>query len=473
MMVETATPQRPALPATPFTAKTSLPPLSSILSNPGSMDSKHRASHPVLPSIDTFSTPMTSKYYTYPMSASMSVSGASAQPYLPYVTPSKSPYSAFAVSAPLPSIGATASTSVVSAPGVVTPAAAPVVTPASAAAASSTSSSPTAVVAAAPASVAPTSSLSPALLEAVSPQTSSPADSPTLKVQSTSSASKQNAASPSTSESSKKGRKRTSDKSYAFISHSPATFPSQEPSIDNVPLARRKRRRTSPNELSILNAEFELGSTPNKSRRLEIASRVSMSEKAVQIWFQNKRQSLRKASNHEKEVTELPPTPPISMLMQSTPIKAASGPVSPSASAPGSASGLPTLPVDNQLTRSQSIPHMNFAVPVYRHFNHSSPNISLSTVNSNTSIPINSSFDTSYDTTFHNKENLPKLNVKSILGDESSATEKKTTTQESPIKLAPVRKPLGDITSSSTNGGPKKETECIQNLLSLRAGTWK
>jgi len=95
---------------------------------------------------------------------------------------------------------------------------------------------------------------------------------------------------------------------YAFISHSPATFPSQEPDIDNAPLARRKRRRTSPHELNILNKEFKLGSTPNKARRVEIAKVVHMTEKAVQIWFQNKRQALRKQSNVEKEVLELPLT---------------------------------------------------------------------------------------------------------------------------------------------------------------------
>ncbi|KAI5950117.1 YOX1 [Candida jiufengensis] len=98
------------------------------------------------------------------------------------------------------------------------------------------------------------------------------------------------------------------NKSYAFISHSPSTFPSQEPSIDNAPLARRKRRRTSPHELNILNKQFEIGSTPNKLRRIEIANKVQMTEKAVQIWFQNKRQSLRKNFNYEKEVCELPMT---------------------------------------------------------------------------------------------------------------------------------------------------------------------
>jgi hypothetical protein len=84
--------------------------------------------------------------------------------------------------------------------------------------------------------------------------------------------------------------------SFAFISHSQQTFLSNEPDIDNARLARRKRRRTSPLELSILQDEFLKGITPNKKRREEIASRVDMTEKAVQIWFQNRRQALRKAA---------------------------------------------------------------------------------------------------------------------------------------------------------------------------------
>ncbi|ODV83641.1 hypothetical protein CANARDRAFT_202846 [[Candida] arabinofermentans NRRL YB-2248] len=91
-------------------------------------------------------------------------------------------------------------------------------------------------------------------------------------------------------------------KSFAFISHSQATFLSAEPDIDNARLARRKRRRTSPTELAILQLEFEKGSTPNKQRRLNIANKVDMTEKAVQIWFQNKRQSLRKNNQNIKEI---------------------------------------------------------------------------------------------------------------------------------------------------------------------------
>ncbi|VEU23916.1 DEKNAAC105211 [Brettanomyces naardenensis] len=107
-------------------------------------------------------------------------------------------------------------------------------------------------------------------------------------------------------------RKRTASESsssetkYAFISHNQATFLSSEPSIDNARLARRKRRRTSPAELAILQAEFKKGSTPNKARREEIAQKVDMTEKAVQIWFQNRRQALRKSKIVKRVVVEVP-----------------------------------------------------------------------------------------------------------------------------------------------------------------------
>ncbi|KAK9235988.1 hypothetical protein V1525DRAFT_408408 [Lipomyces kononenkoae] len=83
---------------------------------------------------------------------------------------------------------------------------------------------------------------------------------------------------------------------YAFISHSPSTYPLREPEIDNPPLARRKRRRTSPNELQILYSEFKRCPKPPRVTRIAIAERVGMTEKAVQIWFQNRRQSSRRAA---------------------------------------------------------------------------------------------------------------------------------------------------------------------------------
>lgn len=64
----------------------------------------------------------------------------------------------------------------------------------------------------------------------------------------------------------------------------------------------RKRRRTSPNELNILETEFSRNSKPCKEDRERIASLTSMDEKAVQVWFQNKRQSCRRLQNQASTV---------------------------------------------------------------------------------------------------------------------------------------------------------------------------
>ncbi|KAK9458950.1 uncharacterized protein V1516DRAFT_580578 [Lipomyces oligophaga] len=107
--------------------------------------------------------------------------------------------------------------------------------------------------------------------------------------------------SPSTTRTSTITTKTTATATYAFISHSPSTYPHCEPEIDNAPLARRKRRRTSPNELQILYSEFRLCAKPPRHVRQQIAERVGMTEKAVQIWFQNRRQSSRRAQQHEQK----------------------------------------------------------------------------------------------------------------------------------------------------------------------------
>lgn len=95
-------------------------------------------------------------------------------------------------------------------------------------------------------------------------------------------------------------------KMYAFISHSPQTYPSNEPNIDNMPLARRKRRRTLVSELGILQGYFNMCKTPTRNMRLEIAQKVNMDEKSVQIWFQNRRQSMRRGERGIKQVTVIP-----------------------------------------------------------------------------------------------------------------------------------------------------------------------
>lgn len=92
-------------------------------------------------------------------------------------------------------------------------------------------------------------------------------------------------------------------RAFAFITHSQETFPTKEPKIDNAPLARRKRRRTSTQELNILQAEFNQCSAPDKRKRQELAERCNMSEKAIQIWFQNKRQASKRQRTCAQKVT--------------------------------------------------------------------------------------------------------------------------------------------------------------------------
>lgn len=92
---------------------------------------------------------------------------------------------------------------------------------------------------------------------------------------------------------------------FAFITHSQDTFGVKEPKIDNVPLARRKRRRTSAQELHILQDSFNRCSTPSKEEKIMLAQKCNMSEKAVRIWFQNKRQYLKKQKMNQKATSNL------------------------------------------------------------------------------------------------------------------------------------------------------------------------
>ncbi|CAI6332744.1 unnamed protein product [Periconia digitata] len=83
----------------------------------------------------------------------------------------------------------------------------------------------------------------------------------------------------------------------AFLVHSPTTVAnSLPPDVDNKPLARQKRRRTSKEDEDVLKAEYRKNPKPDKATRLDIVSRVALGEKEVQIWFQNKRQNDRRRS---------------------------------------------------------------------------------------------------------------------------------------------------------------------------------
>lgn len=286
---------------------------------------------------------------------------------------------------------------------------------------------------------------------------------------------------------------------FAFISHSPATYPSQEPSIDNASLARRKRRRTSPNELAILNQEFVAGATPNKLRRIEIAARVNMTEKAIQIWFQNKRQSLRRLRCSDKEVTELPPTPDLSVADVTADVtdpsdantsyvplsshshsshshsshslsshSVLSGPVSTHTvlATPLKPQTKPlATPVKPGLPKSHSA---HFASPAMAQL---SPIRSLSAPN----VAQMSSKDSSLLSPMAADENRDSLvlNLTNKKQPEFARQCAVAATQVMTFRLAPPkdRKPLAPV-DHNARAKSSKELQCVQNLLSLRSATY-
>ncbi|CAK4030582.1 transcription factor homeobox like [Lecanosticta acicola] len=84
---------------------------------------------------------------------------------------------------------------------------------------------------------------------------------------------------------------------YAFLNHSASTVhQNQPPMVDDKPLARQKRKRTSQEDQTVLEAAYQKDPKPDKAARLELVKQVALGEKEVQIWFQNRRQSSRRKS---------------------------------------------------------------------------------------------------------------------------------------------------------------------------------
>ncbi|SCZ95808.1 BZ3500_MvSof-1268-A1-R1_Chr8-1g09811 [Microbotryum saponariae] len=68
---------------------------------------------------------------------------------------------------------------------------------------------------------------------------------------------------------------------------------SQAGTMDN-PLIPKRRRRTSPDELRILEAEFQANPLPSQAQRAALSARLGMTGRALQVWFQNRRQKEKK-----------------------------------------------------------------------------------------------------------------------------------------------------------------------------------
>ncbi|KAK5624659.1 hypothetical protein RRF57_000375 [Xylaria bambusicola] len=71
-------------------------------------------------------------------------------------------------------------------------------------------------------------------------------------------------------------------------------FPNQKADSEKHP--KGKRKRTTSQDKTILEAAYNSNPKPDKAARLDIVKRVSLNEKEVQIWFQNRRQNDRRKS---------------------------------------------------------------------------------------------------------------------------------------------------------------------------------
>ena len=65
------------------------------------------------------------------------------------------------------------------------------------------------------------------------------------------------------------------------------------PSVGLGEKGPKRRKRTSPDQLSVLWKHFNEDNTPSAEVRQRLADQLGMSSRSVQIWFQNRRQLLK------------------------------------------------------------------------------------------------------------------------------------------------------------------------------------
>ncbi|KAG1808176.1 uncharacterized protein BJ212DRAFT_662800 [Suillus subaureus] len=86
----------------------------------------------------------------------------------------------------------------------------------------------------------------------------------------------------------------------------------QEPAqmMDNEqPAIKKKRKRADAAQLKVLNETYARTAFPSTEERAELAKKLDMSARSVQIWFQNKRQSMRQTTRQSSAAVSTPHQP--------------------------------------------------------------------------------------------------------------------------------------------------------------------
>ncbi|CAM0138496.1 hypothetical protein VKS41_007111 [Umbelopsis sp. WA50703] len=78
--------------------------------------------------------------------------------------------------------------------------------------------------------------------------------------------------------------------------------PKDEPKADKKPTTttKAKRKRITPDQFSQLMGLFEHNDTPSYEIRDKLASQIGMSNREIQVWFQNRRAKANRAKTNEK-----------------------------------------------------------------------------------------------------------------------------------------------------------------------------
>lgn len=108
---------------------------------------------------------------------------------------------------------------------------------------------------------------------------------------------------------------------------------SVESSPSKLGSLKKKRQRTSPDQLSVLEQIFETDKMPNQQKRLKLAEQLGMSSRRIQIWFQNKRAKVKRVgskmgesaptspSNPEHPADSVPNSPSSALSPPSSPVR--------------------------------------------------------------------------------------------------------------------------------------------------------
>lgn len=132
---------------------------------------------------------------------------------------------------------------------------------------------------------------------------------------------------------------------------------------------KKKRQRTSPDQLAILEQIFQTDKMPSQQTRVQLADQLGMSSRRVQIWFQNKRAKVKRGLGKSSDAFQPPLSPQLDLdngsasLSSSSCLSEPSSPVPDSSCSPSSSpptlsllSNTPPSPSSAVVPSSPSLP---------------------------------------------------------------------------------------------------------------------